>query len=129
MNMRAIKTTALAMILGLGFSTLVSAQPPQGAQPPAAGPGQEMPAMDFSDADLQSFVEVQESLQEVRVKYSTLLEEAADQTEAQALQEQAGQEMVEAVEASGLDVDAYNQIAMALQQDPELQARVQGMME
>ncbi len=45
--------------------------------------------------------------------------------EIQQIQQQSNQEMVEAVEEEGLDVQQFNQIAQAIQQDPELQARLQ----
>lgn len=129
MNLRAIRTTGLALILGLGFSGIASAQPPQGGgQPPAAGQQQPSVETNFSDAELQSFVDVQGDLQAVREEYTELLEATEDPAEAQSLQEEASQEMVEVLESSELDVETYNQIAMALQQDQELLQRVQEMM-
>lgn len=128
MNFKAIKTSGLALVIGLGFSGMANAQPTEGAQPPAVQ--QEAPAVatDFNDAELQSFVDVQEDLQAVRAEYTELLEAAEDPAVAQNLQEEASQEMIEVLESSDLDVEKYNQIAMALQQDQELLQRVQAMM-
>lgn len=135
MNFRALRTTGLALIFGLGFSGLASAQPQQGGQPPQGGgqppaAGQQQPPVetDFSDSELQSFVDVQGDLQAVRQEYTELLEATEDPAEAQSLQEEASQEMVEVLESSELNVETYNQIAMALQQDQELLERVQEMM-
>lgn len=122
MNFRAIKTAGLALVLGLGFSGVASAQAPQG------GAGQQQIETDFSDSELQSFVDVQGDLQSVRQEYTELLEATEDPAEAQSLQEEASQEMVEVLESSDLNVETYNQIAMALQQDQELLQRVQQMM-
>ena len=38
---------------------------------------------------------------------------------------EANEKMVDAVEESGLDVDTFNAIGQAVQQDPELMQRVQ----
>ncbi len=66
-------------------------------------------------------------------------EQAAEETDAesrqfdelmgqvQQIQEEANQEMVEAVEDEGLSVERFNQIAQAIQQDPELQEEFSDM--
>ncbi|MFW6338183.1 MAG: DUF4168 domain-containing protein, partial [Alkalispirochaetaceae bacterium] len=61
-------------------------------------------------------------------------EEASDSEQAeydrimediQQIQEQSNEEMVEAVEEEGLDVQQFNQFAQTIQQNPELQERLQ----
>lgn len=61
-------------------------------------------------------------------------EEASDQEQAeydrvmgeiQQIQQQSNEEMVEAVQGEGLEVQRFNQIAQAIQQSPDLQQRFQ----
>ena len=125
------KLTALfvAAFLLTGASFYATAQQQQGAQQSQQGmPQQQQMNMDFSDNDLQKFVAVQPALEEIREDFTQRLEGAGDQEAANQLQQEAGQLMVEAVEQEGLDVDTYNNIAMALQSNEELRERVEGMM-
>ncbi|HEX4855295.1 MAG TPA: DUF4168 domain-containing protein [Limnobacter sp.] len=85
-------------------------------------------AANFENADLQKFAEVQKPLQEIRTDYSKQLENANEPEKAAKLQQEASDKMLEVVEQSGLELETYNQIAMAMQTDPELQAKVQSMM-
>jgi hypothetical protein len=85
-------------------------------------------AANFENEDLQKFAEVQKPLQEIRTDYSKQLEEAKEPEKAAKLQQEASDKMLEVVEKSGLELETYNQIAMAVQTDPDLQAKVQSMM-
>lgn len=70
-------------------------------------PNAEAPAAD--DSEMQKFQEVSGQLQEI-------------QTEMQP-------KMVSAIEESGMDINKYQEVMLAYQQSPELQAKVQKMME
>ncbi|MFO7781828.1 MAG: DUF4168 domain-containing protein [Spirochaetia bacterium] len=48
-------------------------------------------------------------------------------SEIQKIQQQSNEEMVQAVEEEGLSVQRFNQIAQAIQQDPELQQQFREM--
>lgn len=85
-------------------------------------------AGNFETKDLQKFAEVQKPLQEIRTDYSKQLEQAQEPEKAAKLQQEASDKMLEVVENAGLELETYNQIAMAVQTDPTLQARVQSMM-
>lgn len=82
----------------------------------------------FKDAELQKFAELQKPLQEIRTDYSQRLQSTQKPEEAADLQKEATDKMVEVVEDSGLEVQTYNQIAVALQSNPELQAKVKSLM-
>ncbi len=86
---------------------------------------QEAPDVDLSDEDIDTFVEAFVSVQEVREDFADRLQEAEDETEAQEMQQEAQDEMVSAVEDAGMSVEEYNEVAMALQNDPELMQEVQ----
>lgn len=128
MTIKMIKPLGLALVLGLGLGNAASAQQQPGAPEAPAQQAPQQVETDFSDSELQSFVDVQTDLQVIRVEYSSRLEETDDPEVAAQLQEEASQEMVGVLESSELDVDTYNQIAMALQQDQELLERVQSML-
>ena len=124
--MKKLTALFLAAFLMTGVSVYATAQ--QGQQAQQGMHHQQEMDMDFSDTDLQKFVAVQPALEEIREDFTQRLESAGDQEAANQLQQEAGQLMVEAVEQEGLDVDTYNNIAMALQSNEELRERVEGMM-
>ncbi|WP_018144107.1 MULTISPECIES: DUF4168 domain-containing protein [unclassified Thioalkalivibrio] len=102
----------------------------QGGQPPQGGaqggaPMQEAPEVDLSEEDIDTFVTAFVAVQEVREDFADRLQSAEDETEAQSMQQEAQDEMVNAVEDSGMSVEEYNEVAMALQNDPELMQEVQ----
>lgn len=122
--MKKLTGILLAGVMALGFTGFAVAQ--QGAAP-SAQPPQQL-SENISDAELQKFVGVQGTLEEIRHEYTQRLEATNDQDAANQLQQEAGQLMVKAVEDEGLDVEVYNQIAMALQADEKLRERVESMM-
>ena len=60
-------------------------------------------------------------------EYTERLHSAEDEASQQEVRMEANDKMVEVVEDSGLDVDTFNAIGQAIQQDPELMQRVQEM--
>ena len=71
---------------------------------------------------------MQKPLQEIRTDYSERLQSTQQPEQAAKLQQEATDKMMEVIEDSGLEVATYNQIAVALQSNPELQAKVKSMM-
>ncbi|WP_018141928.1 MULTISPECIES: DUF4168 domain-containing protein [unclassified Thioalkalivibrio] len=104
-------------------------QPPQGGAEGGAAQGgapmQEAPEVDLSEEDIDTFVSAFVAVQEVREDFADRLQGAEDETEAQSMQQEAQDEMVSAVEDAGMSVEEYNEVAMALQNDPELMQEVQ----
>ncbi|WP_416138374.1 DUF4168 domain-containing protein [Halomonas sp. HK25] len=101
-------------------------------QDPAAAPEQPQasaPAMDISDQQLQQFADASEEIVVISQEYTERLQAAEDEPAQQEVQMEANDKMVEAVEDSGLDVDTFNAIGQAVQQDPELMQRVQDMVQ
>ena len=96
--------------------------PAQGGMPGAA----ETP--DFSEEDLQAFADVQPEIESIRAEYAERLQEASDPEEAAELQNEAGQKMVDTVTDAGLEVETYNNIAIAVQSDAELRERIESKM-
>lgn len=82
----------------------------------------------FKDTELQKFAELQKPIQAIRTNYSRRLQSAKKPEEAAKLQKEATDRMVKVVKDSGLDVQTYNKIAVTLQSDRELQAKVNSLM-
>jgi len=103
--------------------------PDAGGAPPAQGgmPGEQQ-AADFDDEDIQTFADVQPEIESIRQEYADRLQEADDPEQAAELQNEAGEKMVDTVTDAGLDVETYNNIAIALQSDAELRERVESKM-
>jgi hypothetical protein len=97
---------------------------PQAQQTPAGEPMTEQPAaqaQDYSDETLRSFAVAFLEVDAINKAYTPKLQQAATPEEQQQIQEEASQEMVNAVEGSdGISVQEYTSIMQAAQADPEL---------
>jgi GTP1/Obg family GTP-binding protein len=83
---------------------------------------------DFSESELNQFVEAQTEVMEIRNEYVQRIESTEDREEAMALEQEGNEMMVEAVEETGLSVDTYSSIAQAASDNPDLAERIQSMM-
>ena len=118
MNLRKLMTlTTFAFALAIGGA--VHAQDYQDPPPPAA-PEQ----TDVSDRELQQFAEAQADISSIQQDFSARLQGVDDPEQAHELQVEANEKMTDAVEDAGLDVESFNRIAMAIQNDPELQQQL-----
>ncbi len=115
--------SAMTLALTFAFAAPVVAQ--------QAAPQQQPPQqkIEVTDSDLNSFATAQTSITEIQQDYSQRLQGVNDPEKANELQQEANEKMVSAVEESGLDVESFNAIAMAIQNDPELQQRLQEIQE
>lgn len=123
---KTLLAAALTSIISLGFVATATANETESSMQTQTQ-AQQAP-MEFSDADLQTFASVQGDLDTIRADYSAQLEAANDQEQAAQLQQEASQLMIQAVEAAGIEVETYNNIALALQSDPELRDEVAAML-
>ncbi|MFD2438643.1 DUF4168 domain-containing protein [Modicisalibacter luteus] len=77
---------------------------------------------------MQQFADASQEIAKVSQEYTQRLQEAqGDQAQQQEIRMEANDKMISIVEESGLDVDTFNAIGQAIQQDPELMKRVQQM--
>lgn len=112
--------TAVAATLAILFGA-----PAALAQGPAQQSQQQAPQqVQVSDSQLQQYVVVAGKVTEIRNDFQQKMTSAEDAEQAQSLQQEASAEMIEAVQASGMSVEEFNQIAYALQSDPALQERL-----
>jgi len=117
-----IKLLALSAALLFGFPAL--------AQETESTPAPNAPqTMEVSDQQLQQFMDAQIEIAGIQQDYSSRLQQVEQPEKAQELQRQANQEMTTAVEDAGLDIESFNQIAMSIQNDPELQQELTQMLQ
>lgn len=90
---------------------------------------QQPPQVEVSDSELKKFAEAQAEITSIQQDFSGRLQGVDDPEAAHELQVQANEEMTEAVAEAGLDVESFNNIAMAIQNDPELQQRLTAMLQ
>ena len=115
-NFKLFTTALFAAILGFATAGMAQQQGMQ-QQPPQD--------VDVSTAELESFSEARSAITQIQQDYSQRLQGADDPEKANSLQQEANEEMIGAVEDTGLDVESFNTIAMAIQNDPELQQELQ----
>ncbi|QTP54088.1 DUF4168 domain-containing protein [Billgrantia sulfidoxydans] len=125
------RMTALfsAALLTAGLMTVQAHAQQDPAQDPAGQPQAQAPAQDFSDDQLQQFADASQEIAVISQEYTERLHAAEDEQSQQEVRMEANDKMVEVVEQNGLDVDTFNAIGHAIQQDPELMQRVQEMAE
>ncbi|RQD58486.1 MAG: DUF4168 domain-containing protein [Desulfonatronovibrio sp. MSAO_Bac4] len=111
----AVSVIFFAFLLTLGTNAMAqdSYQGQDMMQQPAA-------PIEVSDADLNKAASAYVEIAEIRESFEETLAGVSDPEKAHSLQEEAMEEMVEAVQNNGLDVQAYNEIMEAAQADEEL---------
>ncbi|RUO56853.1 DUF4168 domain-containing protein [Pseudidiomarina homiensis] len=122
--------TVIAAAVFAAFATTAATAAPV-AQQAAQGQAmqQQQPQVEITDALLEKFVVAMSDVQKVSQKYSDQFQNAENAEEAQAIQQKAQEEMLAAVNDAGLSPDEYNAVIQRVQQDPELQQRLQEMTE
>lgn len=118
-----------AALIAAGLVTAQAHAQQEPAQDPAVQAQAEAPAQEFNDDELQQFADASQEIAVISQEYTERLHAAEDEQEQQEVRMEANDRMVEVVEQNGLDVDTFNAIGHAIQQDPELMQRVQQMAE
>lgn len=126
------RITALFSAALLATGLMASTANAQQAQDPtqdqmATQQSQAAPTQDFSDQELQQFTVASQEIAVISQEYTQRLQEADDESAQQEVYAEANEHMIKTVEDSGLDVDTFNNIGQAIQQDPEMMERVQAM--
>lgn len=118
----SVKHTPLALaLIAAGLFAAPFAVQAQGA---AAAPQAGMEQAQVDDAMVEKFVVAFSEVRQIQQQFSAQLQGVSDQEEAQALQQQAQQEMISAVEEAGLSVADYNLVVAAMEHDPQLRDNV-----
>ena len=115
--------TALALLLAVASIAAYAQE-----QEPAPFPQEQVESLEVSDQQLEQFVDAVTSVEQVQQDYAAQIQATEDAEQAQTLRQEAQEEMVTAVEESGLSVDEFNLIAQQIQTDPALVARLQNIL-
>jgi hypothetical protein len=126
-----MRHTRHSLILGIAAALLLVASPHAMAQeqPQGQPQGQPMTPPDFSQQQIEAFVDAATEVQRVQTELDTKAQEAENPEEVAELQQEAQVEASQAVEDSGLTVDEYAAIAQAANQDPDLYAMIVDLMQ
>lgn len=122
-TMKWLAAVSAATLLTLTFP--VTAQQAPDAPPPAAGEAAPMP----DDATLEKFSVAFAEVLNLQQDFARQLEGVESDEQAREMQQQVQQDMVEAVEESGMSVEEYNDVAIQLDQNPQLREKVMGMVD
>lgn len=114
--------SVLALMLGLGAMPSVYAQDQSPRQMPPMQPEAMNPA-DVSDEHLEKFANVNVKAQEIQEKYKSEIDGAETMDDVETIQEKMNGELVDAIESQDISVQEYQQVGMAVQQDPRLRQR------
>lgn len=145
MRMKTVAQAVLASTLAVGMPAALAQGGGAYGQDPAAGQGQQqgtqsyqspgtaspgMPsqgAAPVTEQQVEKFAEAKDKVLEIQREYTDKINNADDQSEAQQLQAEAQQEMIDAVDDAGIDAQTYNQLATRMQTDDSFRQRVNQM--
>lgn len=119
MTLKLFAVAATLLIASAAVAQQAAQQAPQSAPE----------TIEVSDQQLQQFADAQMEIASIQKDFRSRLQNVEDPEKAQKLQREANEEMTTAVEEVGLDVESFNQIAMAIQSDPELQQDLTEMLQ
>lgn len=131
MKQRNALRVMVPLLSGLLLAPLLHAQDDQSDQnaQQEQAPEEMQQEQDFDDETLEQFADAYVEVGEVHREYSERLQDTEATEDAQELQQEANDKMVEAIEANNLEVQEYSAVAAALERDPELREEVVGMIE
>ncbi len=133
MTVTGVRTKCLGvMALFLTVALLMTAGPvlaQTGQGSPQGMMNEGAPAQEFDQPTLEKFAAAATDLRDIRGAYTQKLQGVQDQEKAMDIQREMGEKMVSAVKQKGLNVETYNEIANQLAVDPQLQRRVEALMD
>ncbi|MCK8516926.1 DUF4168 domain-containing protein [Methylonatrum kenyense] len=115
------------LLAGLAVSPMVMAQDDGYGEAEPLEQAQD--AENFEQQELERFADAYVEVGEIHADYSQRLEQAEDPDQAQEVQQEANDRMIEAIQEQGLEVQDYSEIAAALERDPEMRDEVVTLIE
>lgn len=112
------------LMMGLGSGAVSAAGTAEGEGHGSGGSWLVAQASQFSESELETFVDARERVLEISGQWEDRLNNAGSQDELNNLQQAMQDEMVQAVRDEGLSVNDYNSIVSAAQSDENLQRRI-----
>ncbi|NAX03923.1 DUF4168 domain-containing protein [Vibrio sp. V30_P3S12P165] len=95
--------------------------------PPNESAQQSQSSFKVTDNELRDFVVASKVVDSIRKEAVERLNGDVDEETARIIQQQATENMIKAVEKTGLSVDMYNRIAQAIHSDENLRQRANGL--
>lgn len=86
-------------------------------------PEQAEPVEQINDADFEKAVLAYAKIQSIHEQFQQSVQKTEDQAERKELQDQANQEMINAIEVSDLDVETYSSIMAQVRSDQDLRTK------
>ncbi len=124
---QSVKAFLAAAAVAFGLSSPLAM-----AQGNAASSGGAAPAstqvIQPTDSQLQQYVNTYKKVSQTASEYQPRLDAAKSDAERQSIVQEADQRLVGVVQGNGMDLAEYNGISLAIQQDPTLRQRVEGML-
>ncbi len=111
-----VSVAAVGLLSTSGLATIASAQD-------SYMPEAQQQQVNVTDQQLQDFAAAQAAVDQIQTQFQQQAADAQTQAELTAMQQQANEQMVEAIQQTGLKVEEYNQIATAVQSDPQIQQK------
>lgn len=87
--------------------------------------GAEPQAQTLDPQTKEQFVAAYVEIQDIQNVYSEKLQTAADEDQAREIQQQAQDEMIQAVENNGMSINEYNEVVGIISADPELRMEIE----
>lgn len=116
---------AFVLALCLGVLALGPAHAQTEQQPPPQQPQQEMQQTEFTEDQLESFVDAAVAVNDLIESWRPRITAAESEEQAAQLREEANEELAEAIEQTeGMSLEEYQEIGQAAQADPELSERI-----
>lgn len=121
-----IRSFLSTAVIAFGLATPALAQD-TAAQP--AVPGNATSAQTYTDDQLQNFISASQKVAMISQEYTPRIEATADQAEREQVFREADDKMVAAVKDEGLSVQEFNSINQQIPQDPQLEQRVNNLLQ
>lgn len=123
------KAVAMPSCLALMFGMpLVAVAADPGMDPQAEtyqDLGGDAPGQTLDPQTKEQFVAAYVEIQDIQNVYSEKLQAAADEDQAREIQQQAQDEMIQAVENNGMSINEYNEVVGIISADPELRMEIE----
>ena len=124
--------TTLARLAGVawllaGATVAAGAQAPQSEPPPDQPASRQSvaPTSQVPDQEMETFVKTVQQVNEVRKDLKDKAGAAQDPTAAKQAQDEANAKMAGIIQACGMKVDRYNELARAVSSDPQVSQQFQ----
>ncbi|WP_454006963.1 DUF4168 domain-containing protein [Alcaligenes sp. Marseille-Q7550] len=124
---QSVKAFLAAAAVAFGLSSPLAMAQGSAATSGAAAPAANQ-VIHPTDSPLQQYVSTSKKVAQTASEYQPRLDAAKSDAERQSIVQEADQRLVGVVKANGMDLAEYNGISLAIQQDPALRQRVEGML-